>query len=340
VGASDHVRYLGLYIDHRLTWDKHCSDALLNKEHARGSPAPWELLRGFDYGNWRLACNAIYIPVLTYGSLIWFCNQKRPTVSSELSVGIIAGAFRSTLREPPHQLTTILPMHIRLQKLSARAAIHLPSLSGTSPVLHRLGLPRCPEQGSGIPLPSLTPGRLPDTCIRCSKCLTPVDSRKPPLFDNTPWRRCAPPTHPTITHNPCKGEERKQWAKKAAQEHSSQADRITIGPKPVQSDPTWVGACIAYRQGQGAGPRAATVPSATPSPTSSSHTPRRLLLSNALPLLQTLSPSSASGALPQRPPPQPPTPPPHPPYLSCGTSRTARPSANGSRYGTMILVKA
>jgi hypothetical protein len=68
VNAADHVRYLGIYFDHKLVWDKHIA---VKPSRTKGTIKALQLLgnsvRGLDHGNWRLAYNGICLPALTYG---------------------------------------------------------------------------------------------------------------------------------------------------------------------------------------------------------------------------------------------------------------------------------
>ena len=58
--SSENVHYLGLFINHKLTWHWHVK---IMATQARGTLKALHLLgnsiRGLDHGNWRLAYNAI-----------------------------------------------------------------------------------------------------------------------------------------------------------------------------------------------------------------------------------------------------------------------------------------
>jgi hypothetical protein len=117
VAAMDHICYLGLHFDHKLSWDKHVSVIMTR---TKGTLKAVQLLGnsvcGLNHGNWHLAYNAICIPTLTYGAPIWFRDQKKHIKSLQtvqnMAVQVIAGAFHSTPMEPLHQLTAIPPMQI------------------------------------------------------------------------------------------------------------------------------------------------------------------------------------------------------------------------------------
>ena len=130
IPTLDNVRYLGLFIDHKLTWHRHVK---VMTTRAHGTLKALRLLgnsiRGLDHSNWQLAYNAICLPVLTYGSLIWYKGQKQLTkllqdVQND-AVRWIMGAFCSTPVEPLELLIAILPMDLRLQMLSKTAALSL-----------------------------------------------------------------------------------------------------------------------------------------------------------------------------------------------------------------------
>jgi len=73
VPAAPTLRYLGFYFDTRLSW-KHHIDIMCNR--ARATIKALQLLgnsvRGLDHARWKLAYNAICLPVLTYGCQLWY----------------------------------------------------------------------------------------------------------------------------------------------------------------------------------------------------------------------------------------------------------------------------
>jgi hypothetical protein len=260
VNASESVRYLGIHFDHKLSWDKHITVmSARTKSTLKAIQLLGNSVRGLDFGNWRLAYNAICIPTLTYGAPIWFRSQQKHIKALQsiqnAAVVVITGAFRSTPREPLHQLTAILPIQIRLKKLVKKAAIRLLTLPTSSPVLHRLGPTWTAREGSGVPLPYNPPANPPDSCIRHLSKQVKLDSRAPPCFDHPPWRRCTPPTeHFTTTHNPCKGEERKRLFKMIKDLHHNRSSPLLIycrgaGPNPTQTTPMWTGVAVAFWRG-------------------------------------------------------------------------------------------
>ena len=129
---------------------------------ARASIKALQLLsnsvRGLDFAQWRLAYNAICLPVLTYGCQLWYTGkQKKLTnklqVVQNEGVRLIAGAFRTTPREPLQQLFNILPIDLRLRMLTDNSALRLYRLQSSSQVLLRLGGDWAPNPSEPIPTP-------------------------------------------------------------------------------------------------------------------------------------------------------------------------------------------
>jgi hypothetical protein len=222
-------------------------------------------VRGLDHGSWRRAYNAICIPTLTYGAPVWFRGQKRHIrtlqVVQNSAIVVIMGAFQSAPREPLHQLSAILPIQLRIEKLAKQAAIRLLTLPTSSPVLQRLGNPWCSAQGSGIPLPYSPLAHPPVSCVRRLIKRVPADSRRPPDFNHPPWRRCQPPpARFTVSQLVCKGDERKKLISSIVNTHYDKSDKVLIycralSPNPTRTHPMWTAACVAFRRGQEVGHR-------------------------------------------------------------------------------------
>jgi hypothetical protein len=213
VSASDHVRYLGLHLDHRLSWNNHVTVmAMRTKGTLKSLQLLGNSVHSLNHSSWHLAYNTICIPTLTYGSPIWFRGQKKHIkvlqAVQNMAICVIMGAFRSMPLEPLHQLTAIPPIQLHLEWLSMQAAIQLLTLPTSSPVLHRLGPPWSSAEGSGVLLSYPTQTRQPDTCIqRLCRCI-PAESRTPMQLDRPPWELWNPPPNQlTTVHNPCKGKE-------------------------------------------------------------------------------------------------------------------------------------
>jgi ribonuclease HI len=162
VQADNKLRYLGFFLDSGLTWSHHV-EVMCNR--ARATIKALQLLgnsvRGLEHAKWRLAYNAICLPVLTYGCQLWYTGKQRGLVKKlqivqNEAVRVIAGVFRTTPREPLHQLLTILPMDLRLEMLTQNTALRLYRVAGDSQLLRRLGgtwLPTQPDDQS-LPTPN------------------------------------------------------------------------------------------------------------------------------------------------------------------------------------------
>src|SRR6266852_6252451 len=101
-------------------------------------------IRGLDHARWKLAYNAICLPVLIYGCQLWYKGKqvtlvkKLQTVQND-AVKAIAGAFRTVPHEPLHQLLNIFPMDLKLDMLTQNTALCLYRLLKNSQLLLRLG---------------------------------------------------------------------------------------------------------------------------------------------------------------------------------------------------------
>lgn len=161
--ATNTLRYLGFHLDARLSWSHHV-DIMCNR--ARASIKALQLLgnsvRGLDHARWKLAYNAICLPVLTYGCQLWYKGKqvtlvrKLQTVQNH-AVKVISGSFRTAPREPLHQLLNIFPMDLRLKMLTQNTALRLYRLPKDSQLLIRLGDSWHTPSPEDMPLP--TPNR-------------------------------------------------------------------------------------------------------------------------------------------------------------------------------------
>ena len=116
VTAANTLRYLGFFFDIKLNWTHHVT-VMCNQ--ARATLKALQLLgnsvQGLNKARWRLAYNAICLPVLTYGCQLWYRGKqvtlvkKLQTVQND-AVRLISGTFGTTPCEPLHQLLNILPM--------------------------------------------------------------------------------------------------------------------------------------------------------------------------------------------------------------------------------------
>jgi Reverse transcriptase (RNA-dependent DNA polymerase)/Endonuclease-reverse transcriptase len=126
IRAATSVRYLGVFIHSKLKWDTHVD---IMSARARSTVRALQLLgnsiRGLDFANWRKVFHAIILPVLTYGSPIWFNGHRSrqktllhtAQVAQNDAIRRIAGCFRTTPIDPLHHLLAIPPLPYTLEKL-------------------------------------------------------------------------------------------------------------------------------------------------------------------------------------------------------------------------------
>jgi hypothetical protein len=160
VTAAHRLRYLGFFLDHKLRWEHHVN-VMCNRARAsiKGLQLLGNSVRGIDFAQWRLAYNAICLPVLTYGCQLWYTGKQKKLahklqVVQNEGVRLIAGAFKTAPREPLHQMFNILPIDLRLRLMTDNSALRLYRLQTSSQVLLRLGGDWAPNPQEPIPTPA------------------------------------------------------------------------------------------------------------------------------------------------------------------------------------------
>ena len=193
VTATNTVKYLGFFFDNKLSW-KHHVEVMCNR--ARASLKSLQLLgnsvRGLDQAKWRLAYNAICLPVLTYGCQLWYTGKqiglvKKLQVVQNDAVKQISGTFRTTPREPLHQLLNILPMDLRLNMLVQKTAFRLYKAPKGSQLLKRLGGAWHSPDPNGLPLPASNRNSL-KTTLRSLAAKVPANGPRVNPFPDLPPR--------------------------------------------------------------------------------------------------------------------------------------------------------
>ena len=160
VPAANTLRYLGFFFDIKLNWSHHVN-VMCNRTRAtlKTLQLLGNSLRGLDQARWRLAYNAICLPVLTYGCQLWYTGKqvglvKKLQVVQNDAVRLISGTFRTTPREPLHQLLNILPMDLRLNMIVQNSALRLYRVPKESQLLKRLGDAWHTPTPDDLPLPA------------------------------------------------------------------------------------------------------------------------------------------------------------------------------------------
>jgi hypothetical protein len=188
VQATNTLRYLGFFFNTRLTWMYHV-EIMCNRAQAslKALQLLRNLVRGLKQAKWRLAYNAICLLVLTYGCQLWYTGKqvtlvrKLQVVQNEV-VRIMSGTFRTTPREPLHQLLAVLPMDLCLGMLTQNMALRLYKVPKDSQLLKCIGGEwRTPNQDD-LPLP--TPNRSSTKMTLCS--LTARASAAGPCIEQSP----------------------------------------------------------------------------------------------------------------------------------------------------------
>jgi hypothetical protein len=160
VRPVENLRYLGFFINRRLKWEPHVR-IMCNR--ARASIKALQVLGnticGLSMANWRLVLNAVCLPVLAYGSQLWYLTGAAKGLLNMVQrvqndmVRQVTGAFRTAPCEPLLHFTRMLPMKFFIEKLTYTSALHLYRLPRESQILRRLGKDwYSPGQGD-LPLP-------------------------------------------------------------------------------------------------------------------------------------------------------------------------------------------
>jgi hypothetical protein len=102
----ENLRYLGFFINQQLKWEPHI---WIMCNWARASIKALQVLgnsiRSLSMANWRLVLNAVCLPVLAYGSQIWYLSRGSKGLINMLQcvqndmVKQVTGAFRTAPRE-------------------------------------------------------------------------------------------------------------------------------------------------------------------------------------------------------------------------------------------------
>ena len=122
VPVSHTVRYLGIFLDDKLSWKHHISTLATR---ARSTVLTLGVLgnsiRGISYANWRRVFHSIILPTLTYGAPLWYSGIAQKGLIGPLQVAQndalrkMCGVFRTTPVDPLHHVANILPIQYRLR---------------------------------------------------------------------------------------------------------------------------------------------------------------------------------------------------------------------------------
>ncbi|KAG9125840.1 hypothetical protein FRC07_005990 [Ceratobasidium sp. 392] len=137
--AASSIRWLGFHLDRRLDFKDHTSKmAIKALSVISGIRLLANSVRGLSVVHARLLYRACVIPVLTYGSALWYRGPKSkgllgPLIRAQnLGLRWILGAFRTSPVNAMEHVAAILPVPLLLQRMSENA----PSLTWPHPGIH------------------------------------------------------------------------------------------------------------------------------------------------------------------------------------------------------------
>ncbi|KAG9087494.1 hypothetical protein FRC06_002515, partial [Ceratobasidium sp. 370] len=265
VRAANVIRWLGFFLDRRLNFKDHVGKMATK---GMGVIAGLRLLansvRGLSTKHARLLYKACVMPVLTYGSAIWYSGARQSTLIKNLervqNAGLrwLLGAFRTSPTNAMEHLASILPMHVALHRLSENYATRLRKIPISSEVARRLPV-AWDTHDPTTPQPRRPRASKPTVIHRLAEQAHPNIEHIQPYLD-APWER----PHPfgnriAVTCPPasCTRDERKAYVRQV-QERIWVLDRtpgalacFTDGSKRIVKGCRKVGAgfCI-LRQGK------------------------------------------------------------------------------------------
>jgi len=214
------LRWLGFHLDSRLSFREHVK-IMAKKGNGviHGLSCLGNTIHGMNQYHLRLLFKTCVIPVLTYGSQLWFNPEKPPnhlikTLQKVQNNALrrVAGAFRTSPIEALQLLTHIPPIHITIRKISESAALRVFRLPLSSEVSHRLPSTFIPVS---IPRPVHVPFERPLLRYHTFSHLThmvrwsaPDTERSDPFHSHCApyaFQLSSPPFHGRlrIRHDPC-----------------------------------------------------------------------------------------------------------------------------------------
>jgi hypothetical protein len=125
VRPVENLRYLGFFINRRLKWEPHIR-IMCNRACAsiKALQVLGNTIRGLSMANWRLVLNTVCLPVLTYGSQLWYLTGAAKGLINMVQrvqndmVHQVTGAFRTAPREPLLHFTRMLPMKFFIENVT------------------------------------------------------------------------------------------------------------------------------------------------------------------------------------------------------------------------------
>lgn len=182
VRAASSLCWLGFYLDRQLDFKDHVQKmAIKGCSVIAGLRLLANSIRGLSVYHAHLLFKTCVLPVLTYGSVIWFHGSRQKSlirlIEHTQNAGIrwLLGAFHTSPVPAMEHVASIPPIHITLQRLSYNASTRLRCLPGKSEVAQHLprgwdthnpsaplSAPLCKSQSKRSPIQHLA--SLSDSC--------------------------------------------------------------------------------------------------------------------------------------------------------------------------------
>jgi hypothetical protein len=140
--SVENLWYLGFFINRRLKWEPQIR-IMCNWAQAsiKALQVLGNTIRGLSMVNWRLVLNAVCLPVLAYGSQLWYLTGAAKGLLNMVKwvqndmVRQVAGVFCTVPQEPLLHITQMIPMKYYIEKLTYMLALHLYRLPQASQLL-------------------------------------------------------------------------------------------------------------------------------------------------------------------------------------------------------------
>ena len=181
------LRYLGVFFTLRLNWTTHVKTMSTRaRSIVKGLGVLGNSIRGFHLVSWRKIFISIILPVLTYGSQVWFCDVSQITLINMLQVTQneacckLTGTFHTTPIDMMHSLLSIPPIRFHLRHLLCTQGRHLASQPPSCLLRHPSHTRKSTLIPSHAPIPPLLPP------IAETPPMIPVFSH-PPHPATPPW---------------------------------------------------------------------------------------------------------------------------------------------------------